>query len=358
MEKNNYLYLRGAKHVIHTVFCVDDGGQKTYFDEQFKRPCAYSSGQQIKRSIIDLILERLNLEYPPVTFVKKVKTSEKGKKSIGEGNIIVTPEITSPSHLLGGFWKNHSTEEDDDILKRRAPLSIGAMSPLHPLLASVYKEDLVYNREQVPNTFVEFHDKDGGLMAEADVVTLLKELNSSADKKKSQYVKGNKRTTGLFAFDIGIDLRALFTVHEDEIDKKTYEALLSTGWVPTKYHYGNGITLPKKLREEYISVIADSIVDWRILTNQSRTFSPMETIALSIGNNASMVRQSIRAELTGDWSNLSAIPVVEKNEEVEIFSSPSLSAHMFNKFDKEKSIEIAKQYIKDALLSFDYENQL
>ena len=48
---NPYIYLRALKHAEHTVFCVQDG-QKTYFDSQFNRVVAYSSGQQVKRSIL------------------------------------------------------------------------------------------------------------------------------------------------------------------------------------------------------------------------------------------------------------------------------------------------------------------
>jgi hypothetical protein len=51
---NAYIYLRALKHAEHTVFCVEKG-QKTYFDQQFNRFVAYSSGQQVKRSILDAL---------------------------------------------------------------------------------------------------------------------------------------------------------------------------------------------------------------------------------------------------------------------------------------------------------------
>ena len=51
---NPYIYLRALKRAEHTVFCVQDG-QKTYFDAQFSRYLAYSSGQQVKRSILRLL---------------------------------------------------------------------------------------------------------------------------------------------------------------------------------------------------------------------------------------------------------------------------------------------------------------
>lgn len=57
MKQNPFIYLRGLKHAEFTVFCVSDG-QKSYFDPQFRVYVPYSSGQQVKRSV----LEALTLE--------------------------------------------------------------------------------------------------------------------------------------------------------------------------------------------------------------------------------------------------------------------------------------------------------
>lgn len=64
---NPYIYLRALKHAEHTVFCVEDG-QKTYFDAQFGRLLAFSSGQQIKRSVLQLLTDNLNVPVAPITF--------------------------------------------------------------------------------------------------------------------------------------------------------------------------------------------------------------------------------------------------------------------------------------------------
>lgn len=48
----NTIYVRTLKRAEHTVFCVADG-QKTYYDSQFKKYIPFSSGQQVKRSLID-----------------------------------------------------------------------------------------------------------------------------------------------------------------------------------------------------------------------------------------------------------------------------------------------------------------
>ena len=49
-----YIYLRGLRHVDLSVFCVESG-QKVYWDPVFGTSVPYSSGQQVKRSILDSI---------------------------------------------------------------------------------------------------------------------------------------------------------------------------------------------------------------------------------------------------------------------------------------------------------------
>jgi len=78
-----YLYLRGLRQVDHTVFCVDNG-QKTYFDPVFNRRVPYSSGQQVKRSILDEMAGHLNERRAPVTFNFVLSTKD-GQKSLGQG---------------------------------------------------------------------------------------------------------------------------------------------------------------------------------------------------------------------------------------------------------------------------------
>lgn len=64
---NPYIYLRALKHAEHTVFCVEDG-QKTYYDPLFNRTVAYSSGQQVKRSILQELADIMGVQMAPVTF--------------------------------------------------------------------------------------------------------------------------------------------------------------------------------------------------------------------------------------------------------------------------------------------------
>ena len=68
---NPFIYLRGLRHAEHTVFGVNDG-QKYYFDPQFGKRMAYSSGQQVKRSVI----EALNMPFAAITFNWEIDKKE------------------------------------------------------------------------------------------------------------------------------------------------------------------------------------------------------------------------------------------------------------------------------------------
>ena len=63
-----YIYLRGLRHVDLSVFCVESG-QKVYWDPVFGTSVPYSSGQQVKRSILDSINCELQADPSSVTFV-------------------------------------------------------------------------------------------------------------------------------------------------------------------------------------------------------------------------------------------------------------------------------------------------
>ena len=67
MAQKSFIYMRGLKHAAFTVFCVEDG-QKSYYDPQFKVRVPFSSGQQVKRSIIEKLNEALHVEPSPTSF--------------------------------------------------------------------------------------------------------------------------------------------------------------------------------------------------------------------------------------------------------------------------------------------------
>ena len=118
-----YIYLRALKHAEHTVFCVSDG-QKTYFDQQFNRPVAYSSGQQVKRSILQSLTDNLNVQMAPITFNYNI-TSQKQLEN---------KEPWSPcdpnyvDQLLGGWMR----AGDGVTKKKKKPIVYFSYAPYSP----------------------------------------------------------------------------------------------------------------------------------------------------------------------------------------------------------------------------------
>ena len=87
---NTTIYIRTLKRAEHTVFCVADG-QKTYFDPQFRVSVPYSSGQQVKRSLIDALTNAINEVPAPTTFLFDVDKDGKMK----EGEVYATCDPSS-----------------------------------------------------------------------------------------------------------------------------------------------------------------------------------------------------------------------------------------------------------------------
>lgn len=79
MKQNSFIYLRGLKHAAFTVFCVENG-QKTYYDPQFNAIVPYSSGQQVKRSILEKLNDVLGVQPSPTEFYFDVEKKERSKK--------------------------------------------------------------------------------------------------------------------------------------------------------------------------------------------------------------------------------------------------------------------------------------
>lgn len=149
MNKNSFIYLRGCKHAAFTVFCVEDG-QKSFYDPQFNVKVPYSSGQQVKRSIMDKLNEVLNVEPSPTEFYFDVDK----KGALKEGEVLSSCDPHYADQLLGG-WMRTPKGGKEKAVKRRSPFSISAMTPLHPLLASVPKENISFDRSDRPNVHKE-----------------------------------------------------------------------------------------------------------------------------------------------------------------------------------------------------------
>lgn len=351
--KNSTIYIRTLKRAEHTVFCVADG-QKTYFDAQFRRSIPFSSGQQVKRSIMDSVCEVLNEVPSPTTFLFDVVK----QKELKEGEVYGTCDPRYVDQLFGG-WMKAAKGGKERTIKRRSPLSISAMRGLHPLLAGVDKENASFDRSDRPNNEVIVRDEKGNVLSADEVVNFLEGKDRSLSRK---WIPDQSRASGLFVSDIAIDLRRLFTVSlnsfEPEVTIDTIEQLKAEGWKETKNVFGDCLVAPRELREEWSKGLASAIVNWKITSNQSRTFSLMDTLALSVSNNANLIAGSIRAKLVDDDTR-KAEPIVDESiEGVETFISLQAAGYILTKGETVDAMQRAEQYLVNQIMAFDFENQL
>jgi len=348
----NTIYVRTLKRAEHTVFCVADG-QKTYYDSQFKKYIPFSSGQQVKRSLIDSLCDSINQTPSPTTFLFDVNK----QKELKEGEVYGTCDPTYADQLIGG-WMKASKGGSERTLKRRSPLSISAMRALHPLLAGVEKEAGSFDRSERPNNVVIVRDEKGNELTNEEIVELLDGKDRSLSRK---WLNASDRVVGLFVVDFAIDLRRLFSVSinsfEPEMSESTIEKLKNEGWIESSNVFGPSLTVPKELRESWIKGLAKAIIDWRITSNQSRTFSLMDTLAISISDNANTIAGSIRAKLSEDDSK-KADPIIDENlKSVETFITLQAGAFVHTKGEKVDALENAEQHLIDLMMAFNYENQ-
>lgn len=348
---NAYIYLRALKHAEHTVFCVQDG-QKTYFDSQFNRFVAYSSGQQVKRSVLDSLTSNLNVQMAPITFNYNVNA----KKELENKEPWSPCDPTFVDQLLGGWMR----AGDGVTVKRRSPMSISAMRPIHPLLAGIDKENLTFDRSDKPDRHpvnVRIGEK---LMTDAEIDEFLSTNNRTLPRRN--WIPDNVRTGGLFVYDIAIDLRTLFSVstnqHEPELSKEKIEELKMKGWIESENVFGKCLVLPKEEREKVIPALANALLNWRITSNQARTFSLMETLAVAISDNANKLAGAIRAKLIEDGEKPKAKPIIDETAGADVFVTLSCSNYVVTINESAGALAKAEQKLIDMMMTFDYENQL
>ena len=350
---SNTIYIRTLKRAEHTVFCVSDG-QKTYYDAQFGRYVPFSSGQQVKRSIIDSICEELNETPSPTTFLFDVTK----QKELKEGEVYGTCDPAYVDQLFGG-WMKAAKGGKDRTLKRRSPLSISAMRGLHPLLAGIDNDNASFDRSDRPNNVVIVRDEKGNQLSDEEIVAFLEGKDRSLSRK---WIPNNSRASGLFVSDIAIDLRRLFSVglnsFEPEMADETIDKLKNAGWIPSKNVFGDCLVAPKEIREKWAKGLAKAIVNWKITSNQSRTFSLMDTLAISISDNANLIAGSIRAKLSEEDSR-KADPIIDESlSNVETFIALPAGGYIHTKGETADALERAEQALINRILAFDYENQL
>lgn len=359
---NPFIYLRGLKKADHTVFSVQNG-QKTYYDAQFKKYVPFSSGQQVKRSVLDVLTSQLNVKMAPTTFNYNITAT----------NGLENKEPWSPcdpsyvDQLIGGWMK----VGDGTNLKRRSPLSISAMHPLHPLLAGTTDENLTFDRSDSPSHHPVRVMMGEKLLNDEEIQTFLDANNRTLPRRN--WIPDNRRASGLFIYDIAIDLRTLFCVstnqHEPEMTREIIQKLKDDGWIESKNVFGDCLLCPKKDvkddegkvlrygRDSIIPAIAHALINWRITSNQARTFSLMETLAVSISNNANKIAASIRAKLVEEETN-KAKPIVEHLEGVDTFVTLPCAGYVVVKDEAYDALEQAEQKLIDLMMAFDYENQV
>jgi hypothetical protein len=350
---NPYIYLRALKHAEHTVFGVQEG-QKTYYDAQFGQYCAYSSGQQVKRSVLEDLTANLNVPLAPVTFnynvTKDKQLENKEPWSPCDPNYI--------DQLIGGWMR----AGDGNTVKRRSPLSISAMRPLHPLLSGTVKENLTFDRSNRPdnnpvNVRMAGSDK---LLTEEEIEAYLTTNNRTLPRRN--WIPDNRRAQGLFVYDIAIDLRTLFSVstnqHEPELSKEKIEELKTKGWIEGENTFGKCLIMPKTEREKVIPALANALLNWRITSNQARTFSLMETLAVAISDNASTLTGAIRAKLIDDGDRPKAKPIIDETAGADLFITLPCSGYIATVNESADALVKAGEKLASMMNAFDYENQI
>ncbi|WP_345125936.1 hypothetical protein [Hymenobacter antarcticus] len=236
------------------------------------------------------------------------------------------------------------------------------MRPLHPLLAGMSSENITFDRSDRPTLHkVIVRDADGKEMSEEQIQALLKGSDRSVLRK---WIPENTRASGLFVYDVAVDLRTLFSVStnetEPEVTPATREALQTAGWLPGLNTFGPCLVCPPEQREKLIPALAKALLDWRILTNQSRTFDLMKTLAVAVSDNANSIGAAIRAKLVPESEGSErpkARPVLERIDGVDLFITPSAAEYVFTEEERSDALASAEQEIIRRLREFDYEAQ-
>jgi hypothetical protein len=246
-------------------------------------------------------------------------------------------------------------------LKRRSPFSISAMRPLHPLLSSINSENMTFDRSdkpQIPNKII-VRNSDGKQLSQSEIEEFLSGTDRSLLRK---WLKPANRATGLFIYDVAIDLRTLFAVStnqlEPELSKERISELENSGWKKSINAFGECLVMPKEMREKAIPAIAKALINWRITSNQARTFSLMETLAIAISDNANTLAGAIRAKLIEDGEKFKAKPIIDETAGADVFVTLPCSSYVVTVNESVDAIENAEQKLIEMMRAFDYEQQV
>lgn len=346
---SRFIYIRGLRQVEHTVFGVSDG-QKNYWDALTNKPQPYSSGQQVKRSLLDAMVEFIEGERrAPITFNYQLKKAKGGEVRQSDQKEPWNPcDPKYADQLIGGWMR---AQKGTTAVKRRSPLSISAMRPLHPSLARLENsESGTFDRSDQPSHHkVRVTDEKGNELSPEEVKAYLTEADKTLPMRN--WLKLGPRANGLFVFDIAVDLTTLLSVstnqYDPEISEEQIAELKEEGWTEE----GDRLYAPAKRQEEILKALAKAIVNWRITSNQSRTFSPQGTLALAISRNANSMINAIRADIVDDPTRpYQATPIIDDSiDEVELFLAPAVKGFVKEVIVDGNAMNNAENYLLQEL---------
>lgn len=325
------IYVRALRQVKHTVFCVDEG-QKTYYDPLSGTNVPYSSGQQVKRSIMDRMLEAMDRRRAHFTF----QLEEDKQGGINSRAVFSDCDPRYPDLLVGGWMRAQA----GDNVKRRSPLSISALTPLHPELAATSTEVLTLDRRDDPAEAhtLDIVDKEGNEIDDVDAFFAGKDVEATRLQFTDR--ENNRRATGLFEYTVAVDLSRLFSIpkrsFDRELDEDLKQELAEEDWPEDEDHF----FAPEAMREEIASALAEALVGWRVTSNQQRTFDLQQNLLTVVSDNAHYVANAVYVtqELDG------VMPALEQTDEVAVYASNQALLH----FDEvEPSMTSTKEAAKD-----------
>jgi len=115
---------------------------------------------------------------------------------------------------------------------------------------------------------------------------------------------------------------------------------------------------PKELRDKVIPSLANALINWRITSNQSRTFSLMETLVLVVSGNANKLPAAIRAKLIGGSEKPKAKLIVENIDGADVFVTLPAAGYFITEIESVDALDEAEKGLKEMMVNYGYENQI
>jgi hypothetical protein len=135
------------------------------------------------------------------------------------------------------------------------------------------------------------------------------------------------------------------------VSPDTISKLRNLGWTDGETVFGKCLVVPSAEREKIVKALAHALLNWQITSNQARTFSLMETLAVAISDNASKIAGAIRAKLqeTGD----KAEPIVDDSiKGVSTFVSLAASGYIRTNLEAVDALEQAENDLTKRMMGY------